>query len=407
MVLTRPAGGRYLCRVGDDHGVFGCPRAPKVPPCASKLRSARVMAQPAATPATEAAKAAPAPVTARSKRVQGRSVQAFSQFVRSQDHFSNHTTSQIDVLKQDLKAVDQLQARLLKKITELKLAALPTTFSASPPPPSEAEPIGFPVTYAVIHNVSKFLGGEGDRVLPTRVCKAWLKCRGPPRPMRRVTQIVVHLHNTNMDDPRPKWQGSSPRDITIDAIEFLYDDGTAKTWGTLRPVPQFITPPSFHILEDDELVAIETYVCRPSRSRRKSSLESPHLYDIVFLTRRGIRLDPKLKLRHDIQLAASQADSVGPVRDRKDDVSVATQRLAYQHLDILLPYPMPREKEPEIHRLPDDGPITYITADYHHSCCFSHTFKLAGIASVGDSRSLPGIRHVGTLPGERFEFDKL
>ena len=365
------------------------------------------MAQPAATPATEAAKAAPAPVTARSKRVQGRSVQAFSQFVRSQDHFSNHTTSQIDVLKQDLKAVDQLQARLLKKITELKLAALPTTFSASPPPPSEAEPIGFPVTYAVIHNVSKFLGGEGDRVLPTRVCKAWLKCRGPPRPMRRVTQIVVHLHNTNMDDPRPKWQGSSPRDITIDAIEFLYGDGTAKTWGTLRPVPQFITPPSFHILEDDELVAIETYVRRPSPSRRSSSTESPHLYDIVFLTRRGIRLDPKLKLRHDIQLAASQADSVGPVRDRKDDVSVATQRLAYQHLDILLPYPMPRDKEPEIHRLPDDGPITYITADYHHSCCFSHTFKLAGIASVGDSRSLPGIRHVGTLPGERFEFDRL
>ena len=338
-------------------------------------------------------------VEATRQEAQGRTVLAFSQYIRAQDHWTNHTSSQLDTLKQDRAAVGQLQARLVAKIASLELAV--------PARPAEAEPIGFPVTYAVIHNVSKFLGGEGDRVLPTRVCKAWLKCRGPPRPMRRVTQIVVHLHNTNMDDLRPKWQGSSPRDITIDAIEFLYGDGTAKTWGTLRPVPQFITPPSFHILEDDELVAIETYVRRPSPSRRSSSTESPHLYDIVFLTRRGIRLDPKLKLRHDIQLAASQADSVGPVRDRKDDVSVATQRLAYQHLDILLPYPMPRDKEPEIHRLPDDGPITYITADYHHSCCFSHTFKLAGIASVGDSRSLPGIRHVGTLPGERFEFDRL
>ena len=338
-------------------------------------------------------------VEATRQEAQGRTVLAFSQYIRAQDHWTNHTSSQLDTLKQDRAAVGQLQARLVAKIASLELAV--------PARPAEAEPIGFPVTYAVIHNVSKFLGGEGDRVLPTRVCKAWLKCRGPPRPMRRVTQIVVHLHNTNMDDPRPKWQGSSPRDITIDAIEFLYGDGTAKTWGTRRPVPQFPTPPSFHILEDDELVAIETYVRRPSPSRRSSSLESPDLYDIVFLTRRGIRLDPKLKLRHDIQLAASQADSVGPVRDRKDDVSVATQRLAYQHLDILLPYPMPRDKEPEIHRLPDDGPITYITADYHHSCCFSHTFKLAGIASVGDSRSLPGIRHVGTLPGERFEFDRL
>ena len=359
------------------------------------------MAQPDTAPATEAAKAAPAPVTARSKRVQGRSVQAFSQFISQlmrQDHWTNHTSSQLDTLRKNLEEFDQFRPRFVAKIAALELAV--------PARPAEAERIGFPVIYAVVHNVSNFLGGEGDRVLPTRVCKAWLKCRGPPRPMRRVTQIVVHLHNTNMDDPRPKWQGSSPRDITIDAIEFLYGDGTAKTWGTLRPVPQFITPPSFHILEDDELVAIETYVRRPSSSRRSSSTESPHLYDIVFLTRRGIRLDPKLKLRHDIQLAASQADSV---RDRKYvvNVTVATPRLAYQHLDILLPYPMPREQEPEIHRLPDDGPITYITADYHHSCCFSHTFKLAGIASVGDSRSLPGIRHVGTLPGERFEFDRL
>ena len=65
---------------------------------------------------------------------------------------------------------------------------------AVPARPAEAEPIDFPVTYAVIHNVSNFLGGEGDRVLPTRVCKAWLRCRGPPRPMRRVTRIGVHAH---------------------------------------------------------------------------------------------------------------------------------------------------------------------------------------------------------------------
>ena len=221
-------------------------------------------------------------VEATRQEAQGRTVLAFSQYIRAQDHWTNHTSSQLDTLKQNLAEFDQFRPRFVAKIAALELAV--------PARPAEAEPIGFPVTYAVIHNVSKFLGGEGDRVLPTRVCKAWLKCRGPPRPMRRVTQIVVHLHNTNMDDPRPKWQGSSPRDITIDAIEFLYDDGTAKTWGTLRPVPQFITPPSFHILEDDELVAIETYVRRPSPTSRRRGVAVPwraQIFMISYFSRAG------------------------------------------------------------------------------------------------------------------------
>ena len=390
MVLTRPGGGRYLGRVGDDHGVFGCPRAPKVPPCASKLRSARVMAQPAATPATEAAKAAPAPVTARSKRVQARSVQAFSQFVRSQDHFSNHTTSQIDVLKQDLKAVDQLQARLLKKITELKLAALPTTFSASPPPPSEAEPIGFPVTYAVIHNVSKFLGGEGDRVLPTRVCKAWLRCRGQPRPMRRVTRIGVHAH-----------LGALRSDLRVDAIEFTYCDDTTKTWGKPYALDRPECSDRFQsfVLEDDELVAIETYTWRSTGYSFDALLSCGlgTLLNVAFVTRRGRRFDALSSLKQaQLQEALVSCRRKGRVptpeeiRGLEDSMKSLETTIRNRHAKL-------------IHRSDSDGgAIAYLSVECHSSFV---PRGLKGIVSVGDANFTPRIQHTDIKGKHSFDVE--
>ena len=354
-------------------------------PCASKLRSARVMAQPAATPATEAAKAAPAPVTARSKRVQGSSVQAFSQFVRSQDHFSNHTTSQIDVLKQDLKAVDQLQARLLKKITELKLAALPTTFSASPPPPSEAEPIDFPVTYAVIHNMSKFLGGEGDRVLPTRVCKAWLRCRGQPRPMRRVTRIGVHAH-----------LGALRSDLRVDAIEFTYCDDTTKTWGKPYALDRPECSERFQsfVLEDDELVAIETYTWRSTSSIFDGLLSSLlNVLNVAFVTRRGRRFDALSSLKQaqlqEVLVSCRRKGHVPTpeeIRGLEENVKSIEATLRSRHAKL-------------IHASDSDGgAIAYLSVEYHSG-------RLKGIVSVGDANSTPRIQHTDIKGKHSFDVE--
>ena len=320
---------------------------------------------------------------------------AFSQYICAQDHWVYHTSSQLDVLNQDLEALDQLRARLVTKIAALAVPARPV-----------AARVGFPVTYAVIHNVSIFLGGEGDRVRPTRVCKAWLKCRGPARPTRRVTQINVYLHNDTCSD-RPKYIPVCKLSFPIDAIEFLYDDGTAKMWG--RPVehkaatpasgvlePSDVlglhTPASLHILEDDELVGIEMYVVPPSST---GVIDCPTFHDVVFLTRRGLRLDPKLELRQGILAAETWGKSKRP-----------EEHVILSILDEILPT-RSDDDQPEVHRPSGDGPITYITADYHHTCFIGHRVKLAGIASVGDAHSLPKIRHVGKLPGHHFEFDRL
>ena len=72
-------------------------------------------------------------VEATRQEAQGRTVLAFSQYIRAQDHWTNHTSSQLDTLKQDRAAVDQLQARLDATIASLELAV--------PARPAEAEPL--------------------------------------------------------------------------------------------------------------------------------------------------------------------------------------------------------------------------------------------------------------------------
>ena len=377
MVLTRPAGGRYLCRVGDDHGVFGCPRAPKVPPCASKLRSARVMAQPADTPATEAAKAAPASVTARSKRVQGRSVQAFSQFISQlmrQDHWTNHTSSQLDTLRKNLEEFDQFRPRFVAKIAALELAV--------PARPAEAEPIDFPVTYAVIHNVSKFLGGEGDRVLPTRVCKAWLRCRGQPRPVRRVTRIGVHAH-----------LGALRSDLRVDAIEFTYCDDTTKTWGKPYALDRPECSERFQsfVLEDDELVAIETYTWRYTSSILEEILSS--LLNVAFVTRRGRRFDALSSLKQaqlqEVLVSCQRKGHVPTpeeIRGLEENVKSIEATLRSRHAKL-------------IHASDSDGgAIAYLSVEYHSG-------RLKGIVSVGDANSTPRIQHTDIKGKHSFDVE--
>ena len=378
MVLTRPAGGRYLCRVGDDHGVFGCPRAPKVPPCASKLRSARVMAQPDTAPATEAAKAAPASVTARSKRVQGRSVQAFSQFISQlmrQDHWTNHTSSQLDTLRKNLEEFDQFRPRFVAKIAALELAV--------PARPAEAEPIDFPVTYAVIHNVSKFLGGEGDRVLPTRVCKAWLRCRGQPRPVRRVTRIGVHAHmDTKLNSQ-----------LRVDAIEFTYCDDTTKTWGKPYALDRPECSDRFQsfVLEDDELVAIETYTWRYTSSILEEILSS--LLNVAFVTRRGRRFDAlsslkQAQLQEVLVLCRRKGHVPTPeeIRGLEENVKSIEATLRSRHAKL-------------IHASDSDGgAIAYLSVEYHSG-------RLKGIVSVGDANSTPRIQHTDIKGKHSFDVE--
>ena len=375
MVLTRPGGGRHLGRGGDDHGVFGCPRAPKVPPCASKLRSARVMAQPDTAPATEAAKAAPAPVTARSKRVQGRSVQAFSQFVRPQDHWANHTSSQLDTLRQNLAALDQLRAGLVTTIAALELAV--------PARPAEAEPIDFPVTYAVIHNVSNFLGGEGDRVLPTRVCKAWLRCRGQPRPVRRVTRIGVHAHmDTGLDSQ-----------LRVDAIEFTYCDDTTKTWGKPYALDRPECSERFQsfVLEDDELVAIETYTWRSTSSIFDGLLSS--LLNVAFVTRRGRRFDALSSLKQaqlqEVLVSCRRKGHVPTpeeIRGLEENMKSIEATLRSRHAKL-------------IHTSDSDGgAIAYLSVECHFRL-------LKGIVSVGDANSTPRIQHTDIKGKHSFDVE--
>ena len=379
MVLTRPGGGRYLGRVGDDHGVFGCPRAPKVPPCASKLRSARVMAQPDTAPATEAAKAAPASVTARSKRVQGRSVQAFSQFISQlmrQDHWTNHTSSQLDTLRKNLEEFDQFRPRFVAKIAALELAV--------PARPAEAERIGFPVIYAVVHNVSNFLGGEGDRVLPTRVCKAWLKCRGPPRPMRRVTRIGVHAHmDTKLNSQ-----------LRVDAIEFTYCDDTTKTWGKPYALDRPECSERFQsfVLEDDELVAIETYTWRYT-SPFLAAVPSFSLVNVAFVTRRGRRFDALSSLKQaqlqEVLVSCRRKGHVPTpeeIRGLEENMKSIEATLRSRHAKL-------------IHRSDSDGgAIAYLSAECH--------FKLLkGIVSVGDANSTPRIQHTDIKGKHSFDVE--
>ena len=364
--------------------VFGCPRAPKVPPCASKLRSARVMAQPDTAPATEAAKAAPAPVTDRSKRVQGRSVQgrsvqAFSQLISQlvrQDHWTNHTSSQLDTLKQNLAEFDQFRPRFVAKIAALELAV--------PARPAEAEPIGFPVTYAVIHNVSKFLGGEGDRVLPTRVCKAWLRCRGQPRPVRRVTRISVHAHmDTKLDS-----------ELRVDAIEFTYCDDTTKTWGKPYALDRPECSERFQsfVLEDDELVAIETYTWRSTGYSFDALLSCGlgTLLNVAFVTRRGRRFDALSSLKqaqHQEWLVSCRRKGHVPTPEEIRGLEDATKSIEAN---------LRSRHDKHIHTSDSDGgAIAYLSVECHSG-------RLRGIVSVGDANFTPRIQHTDTKPGQHW-----
>ncbi len=337
-----------------------------MPPCASKLRSARVMAQPDTAPATEAAKAAPASVTARSKRVQGRSVQAFSQFISQlmrQDHWTNHTSAQLDTLKQNLAEFDQFRPRFVAKIAALELAG--------PARPAEAERIGFPVIYAVVHNVSNFLGGEGDRVLPTRVCKAWLKRRGPARPMRRVTRIGVHAHmDTKLNSQ-----------LRVDAIEFTYCDDTTKTWGKPYALDRPGCSGCFQsfVLEDDELVAIETYTWRSTSSIIEGVLSS--LLNVAFVTRRGRRFDAlsslkQAQLQEVLVLCRRKGHVPTPeeIRGLEENMKSIEATLRSRHAKL-------------IHASDSDGgAIAYLSVECHSG-------RLKGIVSVGDTNSTPRIQH--------------
>ena len=347
-----------------------------MPPCASKLRSARVMAQPDTAPATtEAAKAAPAPVTS-SKRVQGRSVQAFSQLISQlvrQDHWTNHTSSQLDTLKQNLAEFDQFRPRFVANIAALELAV--------PARPAEAEPIGFPVTYAVIHNVSKFLGGEGDRVLPTRVCKAWLRCRGQPRPVRRVTRIGVHAHmDTKLDS-----------ELRVDAIEFTYCDDTTKTWGKPYALDRPECSERFQsfVLEDDELVAIETYTYRYT-SRILAAVPSFSLVNVVFVTRRGRRFDALSSLKqaqHQEWLVSCRRKGHVPTPEEIRGLEDATKSIEAN---------LRSRHDKHIHTSDSDGgAIAYLSVECHSG-------RLRSIVSVGDANFTPRIQHTDTKPGQHW-----
>ena len=314
-------------------------------------------------------------VEATRQEAQGRTVLAFSQYIRAQDHWTNHTSSQLDTLKQDRAAVDQLQARLDATIASLELAV--------PARPAEAEPIGFPVTYAVIHNVSKFLGGEGDRVLPTRVCKAWLRCRGQPRPVRRVTRIGVHAHmDTGLDSQ-----------LRVDAIEFTYCDDTTKTWGKPYALDRPECSERFQsfVLEDDELVAIETYTWRSTSSIFDGLLSS--LLNVAFVTRRGRRFDALSSLKQaqlqEVLVSCRRKGHVPTpeeIRGLEENMKSIEATLRSRHAKL-------------IHTSDSDGgAIAYLSAECH--------FKLLkGIVSVGDANSTPRIQHTDIKGKHSFDVE--
>ena len=318
-------------------------------------------------------------VEATRQEAQGRTVLAFSQYIRAQDHWTNHTSSQLDTLKQDRAAVDQLQARLDATIASLELAV--------PARPAEAEPIGFPVTYAVIHNVSKFLGGEGDRVLPTRVCKAWLKCRGPPRPMRRVTRIGVHAHmDTKLNSQ-----------LRVDAIEFTYCDDTTKTWGKPYALDRPECSDRFQsfVLEDDELVAIETYTWRSTGYSFDALLSCGlgTLLNVAFVTRRGRRFDALSSLKQaQLQEALVSCRRKGHVRTPEeirgleDSMKSLETTIRNRHAKL-------------IHRSDSDGgAIAYLSVECHSG-------RLRGIVSVGDANSTPRIQHTDIKGKHSFDVE--
>ena len=313
-------------------------------------------------------------VEATRQEAQGRTVLAFSQYIRAQDHWTNHTSSQLDTLKQDRAAVGQLQARLVAKIASLELAV--------PARPAEAEPIGFPVTYAVIHNVSKFLGGEGDRVLPTRVCKAWLRCRGQPRPMRRVTRIGVHAH-----------LGALRSDLRVDAIEFTYCDDTTKTWGKPYALDRPECSDRFQsfVLEDDELVAIETYTWRYTSSILEEILSS--LLNVAFVTRRGRRFDALSSLKQaqlqEVLVSCRRKGHVPTpeeIRGLEENMKSIEATLRSRHAKL-------------IHASDSDGgAIAYLSVECHSG-------RLKGIVSVGDANSTPRIQHTDIKGKHSFDVE--
>ena len=321
-------------------------------------------------------------VEATRQEAQGRTVLAFSQYIRAQDHWTNHTSSQLDTLKQDRAAVGQLQARLVAKIASLELAV--------PARPAEAEPIGFPVTYAVIHNVSKFLGGEGDRVLPTRVCKAWLRCRGQPRPMRRVTRIGVHAH-----------LGALRSDLRVDAIEFTYCDDTTKTWGKPYALDRPECSDRFQsfVLEDDELVAIETYTWRSTGYSFDALLSCGlgTLLNVAFVTRRGRRFDALSSLKQaQLQEALVSCRRKGRVptpeeiRGLEDSMKSLETTIRSRHAKL-------------IHRSDSDGgAIAYLSVECHSSFV---PRGLKGIVSVGDANSTPRIQHTDIKGKHSFDVE--
>ena len=302
-------------------------------------------------------------VEATRQEAQGRTVLAFSQYIRAQDHWTNHTSSQLDTLRQNLAALDQLRAGLVTTIAALELAV--------PARPAEAEPIDFPVTYAVIHNVSNFLGGEGDRVLPTRVCKAWLRCRGQPRPVRRVTRIGVHAHmDTGLDSQ-----------LRVDAIEFTYCDDTTKTWGKPYALDRPECSERFQsfVLEDDELVAIETYPWRSTSSIIEGVLSS--LLNVAFVTRRGRRFDALSSLKQaqlqEVLVSCRRKGHVPTpeeIRGLEENMKSIEATLRSRHAKL-------------IHTSDSDGgAIAYLSVECHFRL-------LKGIVSVGDANSTPRIQH--------------
>mgnify|MGYP001388825295 CR=1 FL=1 len=315
-------------------------------------------------------------VEATRQEAQGRTVLAFSQYIRAQDHWTNHTSSQLDTLKQDLAASKQLQARLVAKIASLELAV--------PARPAEAEPIGFPVTYAVIHNVSKFLGGEGDRVLPTRVCKAWLRCRGQPRPMRRVTRIGVHAH-----------LGALRSDLRVDAIEFTYCDDTTKTWGKPYALDRPECSDRFQsfVLEDDELVAIETYTWRSTGYSFDALLSCGlgTLLNVAFVTRRGRRFDALLFCRH--------AQLQEAVRSRRWEGRALTPEQVGEYLKSAVTGLNEDRHDKFIYTCDSDGgAIAYLSVECHSG-------RLKGIVSVGDANSTPRIQHTDIKGKHSFDVE--
>ena len=295
--------------------------------------------------------------------------------MRPQDHWANHTSSQLDTLRQNLAALDQLRAGLVTTIAALELAV--------PARPAEAEPIDFPVTYAVIHNVSNFLGGEGDRVLPTRVCKAWLRCRGQPRPVRRVTRIGVHAHmDTGLDSQ-----------LRVDAIEFTYCDDTTKTWGKPYALDRPECSERFQsfVLEDDELVAIETYTWRSTSSIFDGLLSS--LLNVAFVTRRGRRFDALSSLKQaqlqEVLVSCRRKGHVPTpeeIRGLEENMKSIEATLRSRHAKL-------------IHTSDSDGgAIAYLSVECHFRL-------LKGIVSVGDANSTPRIQHTDIKGKHSFDVE--